>query len=64
MIRTYIKNNFKNSNINEIKTSIESSIKEKKEETLPGLGVFFEIAWTNSTDTFKNELLSLIKKNI
>ena len=42
-IRDHILNNFKNANKEEIKTSIEASISEKKEITLPGLGVFFEI---------------------
>lgn len=63
-IRTYIKSNFKDSNLDDIRSSIESSIKEKEELVLPGLGVFFETIWLNSTDTYKNNLLSIIKKNL
>lgn len=63
-IRKSIINNFKNSNINEIKTSIESSIKDGEEITLPGLGVFFEILWNNSNDTKKDYILQTIKKSI
>ena len=42
-IRKYIKKNFKNTNIDELKSSIEDSINQREEVTLPGLGVFFEI---------------------
>ena len=49
-IRKSIINNFKDSDINEIKKSIESSINEMDEITLPGLGVFFEIIWKNYMD--------------
>lgn len=64
MIREYIKGNFKNSNLNDIRSSIESSIKEKKEETLPGMGVLFEILWINSENSFKEEITKIIKANI
>ena len=52
-IRSYIKNNFKESNIDEIKSSIVNSINEQDEITLPGLGVFFEVLWQNSLDMKK-----------
>ena len=42
-IREHIKNNFKNCDVKEIKESIEESLKEEDEITLPGMGVFFEI---------------------
>lgn len=63
-IRNYIKENFKNSEINEIKESIVSSISEKDEVTLPGLGVFFEILWENSTDDIKNKILEILNDNL
>ncbi len=63
-IRQSIKNNFKDSDIEEIKDSIESSIEDSDEITLPGLGVFFEILWNNSTDKQKEEILKIIKNNI
>lgn len=64
MIRDYIKENFKNSNLNDIRSSIENSIEEKKEETLPGMGVLFEILWINSENSFKEEITKIIKANI
>lgn len=63
-IREYIKNNFIDSSIDDIKLSIETSIKEKEELVLPGLGVFFEILWINSDENFKQDILNIIKKNL
>ena len=62
-IRKYIINNFKNSEINDIRESIISSINEKDEVTLPGLGVFFEIFWENSTEELRNKTLEILKNN-
>lgn len=63
-IRSYIKENFKKSDQKEIKESIESSIKEKDEVTLPGLGVFFEIMWQNVNENMKEKILDAIKSSI
>ena len=63
-IRKSIINNFENSDIEEIKTSIEDSIKDNDEITLPGLGVFFEILWNNSDEENKNYILDTIKKGL
>lgn len=63
-IRKSIINNFGDSDIEEIKTSIEDSIKDKDEITLPGLGVFFEILWNNSDEENKNYILNTIKKGL
>ena len=49
-IRKNIIDNFKGASTDEIKTSITSSIEEKEEVTLPGLGVFFELLWKNSDE--------------
>lgn len=61
-IRSHIKKNFKDSSINDIKNSIEESIKEQDEITLPGLGVLFEILWQNSNN--HEEILECIKKGL
>lgn len=61
-IRSHIKENFKDSSINDIKNSIEESIKEQDEITLPGLGVLFEILWQNSNN--HEEILECIKKGL
>ncbi len=59
-IRKHIANNFKGANLNEIKDSIISSIKDKEELALPGLGVFFEILWENSDDDSKAYILNTL----
>ncbi len=63
-VREYIKNNFKDSNIEDINKSIEESIKDNDELTLTGLGVFFELIWKNSNDDEKNNILNIIKNNL
>ena len=63
-IRKSIINNFKESNIEEIKKAIEESISEKDEIILPGLGVFFEILWNSSDDTKKDYILQTLKKGL
>ncbi len=63
-IRKSIQKNFENSNEQEIRKSIESSIQEKDEITLPGLGVFFEIVWQHSDDNMKQNLLQLLTQEL
>ena len=63
-IRESIKSNFIGLNEDDIKDSINESIKTNDEIILPGLGVFFEVLWINSDDNLKNNILSIIKKNI
>lgn len=62
-IREHIKNNFKNGQKDEIKSSIEASISENDEITLPGLGVFFEILWSNSDENSKEYILNTLSNN-
>lgn len=62
-IRNYIKDNFKDSEVDEIKASIENSIVEKDDITLPGLGVFFEILWQNSDENSKEFILNTLKNS-
>ena len=63
-IRQSIMNNFKESTIEDMRQSIEESIKDNEEITLPGLGVFFEILWRNSDNNEKDFILETIKKAI
>ncbi len=63
-IRKHIKNNFKGAKKDEIKEAIISSIKEKEEITLPGLGVFFEIIWNKANDSEKDIILKLLEQNL
>ena len=63
-IRKSIIDNFKNCGIEEIKKSIEDSITDNEEITLPGLGVFFEILWNNSDNSDKEFILRTIEKGL
>lgn len=60
-IRESIIDNFKGASSDEIKASIESSIEEKDEVTLPGIGVFFELLWNSSNDDEKNFILKKLE---
>ena len=66
-IRGHIFDNFKDSTLDDIKASIEEALKDNDEITLPGLGVFFEILWSESSEDMKkniiNILYSKLKKN-
>lgn len=64
MIRNHITKNFKGADIEEYKKSIDDSINENDEITLPGLGVFFEILWTHSDQKTKEYILNTLKNNI
>ena len=63
-IRQYIKNNFKDDNIEDIKSSIEDSISSKEDDPLISLGVLFEILWNNSTKEQQTIILNNIKKGM
>lgn len=63
-IRKSIIDNFKDASTDEIKTSITSSIQEKEEVTLPGLGVFFELLWKNSDEGEQKFILDTIRKGL
>ena len=63
-IRESIKDNFKDASIDEIKASIESSITEGDEVTLPGVGVFFELLWTSSNDDEKDFILKKLESTL
>lgn len=59
-IRKSIINNFKDSSKEDIKQSIEESIKDNDDITLPGMGVFFELLWQQSNDQEKESILNHI----
>ena len=60
-IRDYIINNFKDDDVETIKKAIEESIQEQDEVTLPGMGVFFEIIWKESSEEEKEKILNILK---
>ena len=63
-IRKSIKDNFKDASIDEIRASIESSITEGDEVTLPGVGVFFELLWSNSSPDEKEFILKKLEDTL
>ena len=63
-IRNYIIENFKGSKQKDIEESIDNTIEEGLEEALPGLGVFMELIWKNSSNELKKELLEILKAQL
>lgn len=63
-IRSHIINNFKEDDINSLRSAIDESIENSDEITLPGMGVFFEIVWQDSSDDMKNEILNILEKRV
>lgn len=63
-IRKSIKDNFKDVEKDEIIKSIEESINDNEEITLPGLGVFFEVLWKNADDNLKNTIITLLEESL
>lgn len=63
-VRKYIINNFKDSSIEEIKSSIIDSVTSGEDDPLIGLGVMFELLWNSSNEEEKNIILSNIKKGM
>mgnify|MGYP000506749061 CR=1 FL=1 len=63
-IRKSIINNFKGNSLDEIMVSINESIKKGDEITLPGLGVFFELLWSNADLDMQKTIIEIIKKSL
>lgn len=63
-IRNYIIENFKDDNIEKIRDSIETTIKERDEDALIGLGVLFELLWNNLSLEEKDINLDNIRNSI
>ena len=63
-IRKSIINNFKGNSLDEIMVSINDSIKKGDEITLPGLGVFFELLWSNADLDMQKTIIEIIKKSL
>ena len=63
-IRNYIIKNFKDDNTEKIRDSIETTIKERNEDALIGLGVLFELLWNNLSQEEKEKSLENIRNSI
>lgn len=63
-IRKSIKENFKESSLEDFRSSITESISSGEELALPGLGVLFEILWKNADEQQQNAFLKVIQEHI
>ncbi len=63
-IKDYIIENFKEDDINTLRTTITECISEDDEETLPGMGVFLELIWQGSNEDIKKSMLDILYKEI
>ena len=63
-IKDYIINNFKDDDINTIRTTISECITEDDEETLPGLGVFLTLIWKGANEDIKKSMLDILYSEI
>ena len=63
-IRRSIIDNFKDNSKDDIYESIEAALKDNDEVTLPGLGVFFELLWLNSSKKKKEEIIDIISSSL
>lgn len=63
-IRSHIINNFKEDDINTLRSAIDESIQNNDEITLPGMGVFFELLWQDSSEEMKEEILKILEARV
>ncbi len=63
-IRNHIINNFKGDDFDTLRKAIEESIKDNDEVVLPGMGVFFELVWTDCSEDMKKEIINIIKERV
>ena len=63
-VRKYIISNFKDSSLEEIRSSFVDSVTSGEDDPLIGLGVMFELLWKNSSDEEQEMILNNIKKGM
>ena len=63
-IKDYIKENFKNDDINTLRNTITECIMEDDDETLPGMGVFLELIWQGSDEKIKRSMLDILHSEL
>ena len=63
-IKDYIINNFKDDDINTLRTTISECVSEDDEETLPGLGVFLMLIWNGCDEDIKKSMLDILYSEI
>ena len=63
-IRKAIIDNFKNFSSDELHQTIDEAINSQEEKILPGLGVFLELIWNESSIEFRQEIISKLSKTL
>ncbi|MEG1495498.1 MAG: small acid-soluble spore protein SspI [Bacilli bacterium] len=63
-IRNHIINNFTGDSKETLEAAITESISENDEVTLPGMGVFFEIVWTDADQLLKDQILEILETRV
>ena len=63
-IRNSIIENFKNSSHDDLHQTINDAISSTEEKTLPGLGVFLELIWSNSSAEFRKDLVDKLSTSL
>lgn len=61
-IEAHIIENFKNDDAQAIMEAIVSSVQDRDEVVLPGLGVFFRLLWQESSEEEKTKIAENIRK--
>lgn len=63
-IKDYIIQNFKEDDVNTLRNTITECISEDDEETLPGMGVFLELIWSNTNEDVRKAMLEALNKGL
>ncbi|HLR65418.1 MAG TPA: small acid-soluble spore protein SspI [Pseudogracilibacillus sp.] len=63
-LREAIIKNVVDSSSDELEATVEDAIQDAEEQTLPGLGVIFEIIWKNSDEAGKVEMIHALEEGL
>lgn len=63
-LRQAILGNIKGKNEEQLMDMIETALEDHEEKTLPGLGVIFEVIWSNIDNETKEKLIKTLSNNI
>lgn len=63
-IRGAVIHNIHNMNEEELQELVVDSIQQREEKLLPGLGVFFEVIWKNSTEEERQEMIETLRESL
>ena len=63
-VRKYIIDNLKNDDEEELLKAINDSVSASDDDALIGLGVLFELAWSNSKDDLQYNIIKNIRQGM